>query len=84
MTTLTMQLSEDVFAAVRSAPRDFLKDMRLAAAANWYESGAISQEIAAEIAGLDRTDFLLALARMGRDSFVVDLEELKQEIGYEA
>jgi len=84
MTTLTMQLPEDVFAAVRSAPRDFLKDMRLAAAANWYGSGAISQEIAAEIAGLDRTDFLLALARMGQDSFAVDLEALKQEIGYEA
>ncbi len=57
--------------------------MRLAAAAKWYSSGLVSQEIAAEVAGLDRTDFLLALARMGQDSFVVDLDELKKEIGYE-
>jgi predicted HTH domain antitoxin len=83
MTTLTMQLPEDVFAAVRSGPIDFLKEMRLAAAAKWYSSGLVSQEIAAEVAGLDRTDFLLALARMGQDSFVVDLDELKKEIGYE-
>ncbi len=83
MTTLTMQLSEEVFAAVRSGPVDFLKEMRLAAASKWYSTGLISQEIAAEVAGLDRTDFLLALARMGQDSFVVDLDELKKEIGYE-
>ncbi len=41
MTTLTMQLPEDVFAAVRSAPRDFLKDMRLAAADILINSGLV-------------------------------------------
>ena len=38
--------------------------MRLAAAVTWYRQGKVSQEVAARIAGLDRTDFLLALARM--------------------
>jgi predicted HTH domain antitoxin len=80
MTTLTMQLPDDVFAAVRSGPDRFLKDMRLAAAAKWYAGGIVSQEVAAEVAGLDRTDFLLALARMGQDAFAVDVEELKKEI----
>ena len=80
MTTLTMQLPEEVFAAVRSGPDRFLRDMRLAAAAQWYDAGIVSQEVAAEIAGLDRTDFLLALARMGHNAFAVDLDELKREI----
>jgi predicted HTH domain antitoxin len=54
--------------------------MRLAAAIHWYERGEISQEKAAQIAGLDRTDFLLALTREQVDTFVVDFENLKHEL----
>ncbi|CAN5889866.1 hypothetical protein BH18ACI4_BH18ACI4_16420 [soil metagenome] len=41
--------------------------MRLEAAIHWYKRGDISQEKTAQVAGLDRTDFLLALAREGED-----------------
>ena len=41
--------------------------MRLAAAIHWFKRGEISQEKAAQVAGLDRTDFLLALARKGEE-----------------
>jgi predicted HTH domain antitoxin len=44
--------------------------------------GRVSQEVAAEIAGLDRTNFLLALAKEGKDSFHVDFEDLDRELGY--
>ncbi len=54
--------------------------MRLAAAVLWYEQGKISQEVALNVAGLTRTDFLLALARMGMNSFVVDFEDLDKEL----
>ncbi len=54
--------------------------MRLAAAIHWYEHGAISQEKAAQVAGLDRTDFLLALTREGSDAFIVDIKDLKREL----
>jgi hypothetical protein len=42
--------------------------------------GEMSQEKAAQIAGLDRTDFLLALARERVDAFMVNFEDLKREI----
>ncbi len=80
MTTLTIELSENIFAAMRYDPNEFAKEMRLAAAVTWYEQGRISQEVAAKIAGLDRTNFLLALARMGRDSFQVDFADLEKEL----
>jgi len=38
------------------------------------------EERAASIAGLDRTDFLLALAREGVDAFKVDLVSLRKEL----
>ncbi|NJL86079.1 MAG: UPF0175 family protein [Leptolyngbyaceae cyanobacterium SM1_1_3] len=39
-----------------------------------------SQEKAAQIAGLDRTDFLMALAREQVDAFQVDFDDLEQEL----
>jgi len=80
MTTLTMGFPETVFAAMRDNPRHFAQELRLAAAAFWYGQGKISQEIGACIAGLDRTDFLMALAKMGKDSFVVDFDDLDEEL----
>jgi predicted HTH domain antitoxin len=80
MTTVTMELPEEVFSALRRSPEEFVREMRLAAAMRWYARGGISQEKAAQIAGLDRTDFLLALAREQTDAFVVDFADLKREL----
>jgi predicted HTH domain antitoxin len=60
MTTLTLELPEDVFSALRRSPEEFGRELRLAAAIHWYQRGQISQEKAAQVAGLDRTDFLMA------------------------
>jgi predicted HTH domain antitoxin len=80
MMEITMKLDEDVLSALRRSPNEFAREMRLAAAVHWYERGEISQEKAAQVAGLDRTDFLLALAREGEDAFVVDFADLEREL----
>jgi len=80
MTEITVRLPEDAFAALRRSPEEFAREMRIAAAIHWYEQGKISQEKAAEIAGLDRTDFLTTLAREQQNTFVVDFDDLKREI----
>ncbi len=80
VTTLTIQMPDKVFSAMRSSPEEFAGELRLSAAVAWYEQGRVSMEIAACIAGLDRTDFLLALARMGKNSFQVDLADLDEEL----
>jgi predicted HTH domain antitoxin len=83
MTTLQLTLPDEVFAALRRSPYELARELRLAAAIHWYSRGEISQERAAQLAGLDRTDFLLALAREGVDAFVVDLESLRRELADE-
>ncbi len=80
MTTVTLQFPDDVFAALRRSPDEFARALRLAAAIHWYERGDISQEKATQLAGLDRTDFLFALAREQEDAFVVDFDDLKREL----
>jgi predicted HTH domain antitoxin len=80
VTTLEMALPDEVFSALRRSPEEFGREMRLAAAIHWYSRGVVSQERAASIADLDRTDFLLALAREGVDAFKVDFVSLRKEL----
>ena len=80
MTTVTVELPDEVFSALRLSPDEFTREMRLAAAIHWYQRGELSQEKAAEIAGLDRTDFVLALSRAEADAFVVDFDDLEGEL----
>ena len=80
MTTVTLELPADVFSALRRSPDEFGREMRLAAAIHWYQRGEVSQEKAAGIAGLDRADFLAAVAREKVDVFQVDFASLKGEL----
>ncbi|MCG6134474.1 MAG: UPF0175 family protein [Nostoc sp. LLA-1] len=80
MTTVSLELPEEIFSALRLSPDEFVRELRLAAAIYWYERSEISQEKAANIAGLDRTDFLLMLAREQVDAFTVDFDDLKREL----
>jgi len=54
--------------------------VQTAVAIHWHSRGRISQERAAQLAGLDRTDFLHALSREGVDAFVVDFDSLRREL----
>ncbi len=80
MTTLTIDLPDDVYAVLRRSPLEVQREIRLAAAIDWYRRGLISQERAAQLAGLPRADFLNELAARKIDVHYVDLEELKREI----
>lgn len=81
MPTMTLDIPAEVVTAMRQTPDEFVRQMRQAAAIHWYTRGIISQERAAEVAGLDRTDFLMALAREQVPAFNVDLKELREELG---
>ncbi|GAB1541156.1 UPF0175 family protein [Scytonema sp. NUACC21] len=80
MTRVNLDLPEEVFSARRLTPDDFVRDMRLAAAIYWYQKGEVSQEKAAQIAGLNRRDFLSALTREQVDVFAVDIDDLQREL----
>lgn len=83
MTTIQLTLPDEAFSALRRSPDEFGEELRLAAAIHWYSRGVISQERAAAIAGMDRTDFLMALAREGVDAFVVDFRSLRKDLNDE-
>ncbi len=80
MANLAFEMPDEVFSSLKQPPREFAKNLRLAAAIHWYSRGAVSMEKGAMIAGLDRTEFLEALASNKVDVFRVDMESLRQEL----
>ncbi|MFO1433868.1 MAG: UPF0175 family protein [Candidatus Competibacteraceae bacterium] len=80
MLQLILQLPESAFSALQKDPEEFAQEMRLAAAVKWYEQGRVSQEKAAEIAGLSRVAFIMALSRFQVSPFQYTATELHEEL----
>jgi len=80
---MTLDMPEEALAALRTDPENFTRELRLAAAVKWYELGRISQERAARIAGLSRTEFLTALGQFGVSPFQYTATEVLEEAGRE-
>jgi len=77
---VNLHLPDTIFSALRKTPDEFVSEMRVTAAVKWYEMQLVSQAKAAEIAGLSRHDFLLALSRFNVSPFQTTPEELQKEI----
>ncbi|WP_447974835.1 UPF0175 family protein [Nitrospira sp. Kam-Ns4a] len=80
MTTVNRELPDGAFSALRRSPQEFATEMRIAAAVQWYVEQRISQEKAAEIAGLSRAEFLDELFRRRVPACQITLEELIKEL----
>jgi predicted HTH domain antitoxin len=75
VTTINVDFPEGPLAALGESSEQLAEDLRVAAAIYWYAQGKLSQERAAEAAGLSRRDFILALGRARVDVFQSDYEE---------
>jgi predicted HTH domain antitoxin len=80
MATVTVEVPDDAFSALRRSTKEFAQEMRLAAAIQWYHQRLISQGKAAAIAGLSRRDFLMALYHAKVEASQVDFEEMEKEV----
>lgn len=83
MVQMTIEIPEEALGAMRKAPQDFAREMKLAAAAKWYEMKLLSQERAARVAGLSRAEFLDALGRFSVSPFQYGPDEILEEANRE-
>jgi predicted HTH domain antitoxin len=80
MTSITIDLPDSAFSVLCLSPAEFVREMRIAAAVQWYAQQQLSQEKAAELASLSRTEFIDELFRRRVPAIQVTVEELRPEI----
>lgn len=83
MPTIEVTLPEEVLTALHKSVQEVARDVRIAAATEWYAEGLVSQGKAAELAGLSRPEFLDELARRKVPVIQMTVAELKAELAGE-
>jgi predicted HTH domain antitoxin len=78
MIHIAFDIDDGVLARLHRDPGEFTRELRIAAAAKWYEQELVSQGRAAEIAGISRAEFVEALGRYGISPFQDSLDDLMQ------
>ncbi len=63
MKRVEIELPDETFAGLDRETAELAAELRAAAATKWYEVGRISQEVASQIAGVSRSEFLTVLSQ---------------------
>ncbi len=78
--TLKIPYPKELPQALGETPEEFEREIRFLVAAKLYELGRISSGRAAELADMERAEFLNQLGRYRISVFNYSLEELEREI----
>lgn len=77
---IEMTISEDIFLALNEKPEDFLKDMKIFTAMKFFEMGKLSLGKAAELAEMNKIDFMELLSRHKISAYNYSPDELDNDL----
>ncbi len=77
---IQLQLPESIFSTLQKGKEEIASLLKICTAVKLYELQQLSQERAAELAGMTRTEFLLALKDFKISPYQYSFDEVKQEV----
>ncbi len=80
MTTLQVQVPEEALISLKTDRDSFAQELLLLAAVKLFEMGKLSSGRAAQLAGISRVEFLLALRHYQVSPFRLTADELRQDV----
>jgi len=78
--TISVQVPEESLISLKEQPESFARELQMLAAVKLYELGKLSSGRAAQLAGVTRVEFLMALGRYRVSPFALDAETLAQDV----
>jgi predicted HTH domain antitoxin len=80
MSTIRVEVPDEALISLKTNADGFAEEIRLLAAVKLFELGKLSSGRAAQLAGIPRVAFLMALGRYGVSPFQITAEELHQDV----
>jgi len=80
VSTVQVEVPDEALISLKTDAESFAEELPLLAAVKLFELGRLSSGRAAELAGIPRVAFLVALGRYGVSPFQLTAEELHQDV----
>lgn len=80
MTTVQLQIPEEVLISLKETPETITRELQILAAVKLFELGKLSSGRAAQLAGMSRVQFLLLLGKYQVSPFSLTTEELERDV----
>ena len=80
MAAPTLQYSHEILGILGKEADELEKEGRLLLALKYYESGELSSGLAAQLAGISRTEFIYVLGKRGLSPFGETPEDLEESL----
>lgn len=80
MSTVQLQIPEEVLISLKETPDTIAKELQILAAVKLFELGKLSSGRAAQLAGMSRVQFLLLLGKYQVSPFSLTTEELERDV----
>ena len=80
MTRISFDVPEDVLLSLNESEQDFAREARVLTAISLYHRGKLSMGKAAELASMEKTQFLFELDKYAVPAIDYDAEDFRREI----
>jgi len=80
MSTVQIEIPEEVLISLKETPETIVRELPILAAVKLFEIGKLSSGRAAQLAGMSRVQFLLVLGKYQVSPFSLTAEELERDV----